>query len=637
MNNNTMLINGNLVDVTTIMDKSVTYIPTEKEASRIIAKGNELLKTYFPDRFNDDMGLYEMFRWTGDIGEFWKAKGWLIQAFKKHPFYNGNLQIVLHNQNMCRHINREQIRKFFQYVDRYIDENKEIVNPATGEILKRKEVDIRVHKLADKAREYRLLADEVGFPVYEKMFRKLRREAHMLNMSEETKEWGFMILSMSVIENELTRTDDPTHLVSERMVDQIMRNAKEMDIDFRAIQSGQKVSRLVQKLAKMVNMDKHVDIREDSYIRQDGETVTRTKDYGWNYQFAQFCDAVNPIVMKGTAVISVNPIDYWTMSFGKGWASCHTIDKENRRRNANNYSGCYCGGTESYMLDDSSVIFYFLDENYKGNEPENEDKVKRCVFFLGEDKLIQSRVYPDGRDGGEASLAGDVRAIMQKVVADIFDVPNYWSNSKGTEPCTEVIISEGPHYRDYNYYDDCNVSYMKRIDGYKNVKKIHVGTDEIICPCCGAKHYTEENILCENCAERRECYNCGREIDEDYAYHIDGEWYCDECASICEDCGDSTLNDDITRVLHDRYVCDYCRRNNYTWSEHEYEYVPNDELIVTEEGNYYWEDGDGYRYCDICGDCHDEDEVTYDDETGYDYCAECYADLLREREEQTEE
>ena len=367
---------------------------------------------------------------------------------------------------------------------------------------------------------------------------------------------------------------------------------------------------------------------------------------GWNQQFAAFADAINPLDIPATVIISVNPIDFYTMSFGKGWASCHTIDKQGRRRgdDAHNYQGMYCGGTESYMLDGSSIIVYTLPADWDGEHPEKEDKIKRCVFYVGEDKLVQSRLYPDGRDGGDNSIAESIRAIVQRVIANMFEAPNLWSLKRGTCECSEVTESFGPHYRDYLNYDDCNVSYMKRIDGYRNARPIKIGVPMIICPSCGERHYTNDNIFCRPCYEDGvECAGCGSIIPRENAYEIDGDWYCEDCVLFCEDCEEyhpanecEEINVWGCRQNEWRVVCDECRED-YTYSVHDDLYIPNDEVVETEEGNSYAPDSDGWINCDNCGECHDYDNMTYDEETDAYYCADCYEELIARRQEKDEE
>lgn len=359
---------------------------------------------------------------------------------------------------------------------------------------------------------------------------------------------------------------------------------------------GQKWSRVVSKIAREIGFNKITDIKT---VVISGEE--RQKDYGWNYQFALFADAINPQEVEKTFVISVNPIDFWTMSFGNSWASCHTIDKNGKRRkgNSNNYGGCYSGGTESYMLDDSSIITYYVDDD--GDEPyEMRDKIKRCVFYVGEDKLIQSRVYPDGRDGGDEGLPKVMREIVQYTFSQLLDTPNLWENKKGTEECTANILSYGTHYRDYECYDDCNVSYLRRINGNLNYKRISVGADPI-CPCCGEEHESEDWITCPSCRDVERCAHCGESIDPDNSIYCpdNDNYYCDE---ICAN------NDDIYFCVDDErwHTIDNCERDS---GNGEYYYYTDD--------GYYCE-GDWYHSFDAASDagyyCEDLEEFRYDAE-----------------------
>lgn len=94
--------------------------------------------------------------------------------------------------------------------------------------------------------------------------------------------------------------------------------------------NGQKMSRVMNKLLTYIGYNKLPD---------------------YNREFAKYADAINPLQIVRHTVLSVNPLDYLTMSFGNSWASCHTIDKTNKRNMPNSYEGMYSSGTVSYMLD----------------------------------------------------------------------------------------------------------------------------------------------------------------------------------------------------------------------------------------------------------------------------------------------
>lgn len=370
--------------------------------------------------------------------------------------------------------------------------------------------------------------------------------------------------------------------------------------------AGQKRSRVVNKLAKIFEVDKLAE---------------------FNANFARYADAINPVKIQRPTVISVHPIDYWTMSFGNSWASCHTIDKENiRDRGGQTYGGCYSSGTESYMLDPSSVVFYTVDSDYSGNMFELQDKINRNMFHLGEDVFVQGRVYPQGNDGA-LDVYKVFREIVQKVYSEITGIPNLWINKKGTDECGDVTETYGTHYRDYLSYGDCNVSYAKGNDS-STVKRIVIGHNPI-CPCCGRVHYNEENICCPECAhDGYECANCGSIIDdEDDVCWIDGSPYCRDCATWDEYAEEWTLDDcvDVNGYGHvsvynvennpdefaqcaccgdwyylnrhdgiyvestGNWYCDYdCAENDgNVYASDLDEWIPEDEAVMTGDGDWY--------------------------------------------------
>lgn len=197
----------------------------------------------------------------------------------------------------------------------------------------------------------------------------------------------------------------------------------------------------------------------------------------YNKEFAKYADMVSGLKRSIKFFISVNPLDYLTMSFGVNWASCHTIDKENRRRMDNSYSGQYCGGTMSYMLDTVSIIAYVhntMPENYETG------KVYRNMFHLGGDGvLLQGRIYPQGNDGC-TDLYKEFRVIMQKELTSILGLAtNRWVKRSSITN----INSVGDHYRDYNYNHSCNISYPSERPQCQQYR-MTVGSLRI-CPYCG--------------------------------------------------------------------------------------------------------------------------------------------------------
>lgn len=347
---------------------------------------------------------------------------------------------------------------------------------------------------------------------------------------------------------------------------------------------------------------------------------TQLPDY--NREFAKYADALSPIKIKRHTILSVNPLDYLTMSFGNSWASCHTIDKTNKRGMPNNYSGCYSSGTISYMLDKTSMVLYTVDASYSGDEYWNEPKINRQMFHYGEDKLVQSRLYPQSNDSnGEAYTP--YRNLVQEIIATIFDFPNLWTIKRGTELMQELVRSLGTHYRDYYSFESC---VMSRRKGIENNKLIVVGA-EPICIECGCTHSENECINCCNDNSQLYCAHCGDAIPEDEAEYINGAYYCHDCCSYCECCDEWHLGDEFYIHSEQRYVCEYCLGEYYRYCEECGEYEDKDDCTWIESiDGYVCNDclENHFSYCDDCGQYY-RDCLTRTS-NGHYVCDECLND-----------
>lgn len=215
----------------------------------------------------------------------------------------------------------------------------------------------------------------------------------------------------------------------------------------------------------------------------------------YNKLFAKYADMVSGLNRKLKFFISVNPIDYLTMSFGVNWASCHTIDKENRRGIDNAYSGMYCGGTVSYMLDSTSIITFVHD--HVPTDFANDGKIYRCMFHYGKDILVQGRIYPQGHDG-QTDLYKVFRNYMQDELAPIIGLTDTVWRKKEDGDVGSNVDSYGCHYRDYTSFHNCNVSYPReKSESRDNVIKIGASG---ICPYCGGSITENGRISHSSCS-----------------------------------------------------------------------------------------------------------------------------------------
>lgn len=411
---------------------------------------------------------------------------------------------------------------------------------------------------------------------------------------------------------------------------------------------GMKITRIVNKFCKHYGIDKL-------------SSLFNGKEMTYNQAYAKYCDAITPLKIKRHTLISINPLDYLTMSFGNSWSSCHTIDKKNMRGMPNSYEGMYSSGTMSYMLDETSLIFYTLSSSYEGDKPYLQGKINRNMFHYGniegKDILIQGRVYPQDCDG-ENGIYKDIRMILQKVFADCLEINNLWRNGKGSSICKRVSASEGTHYRDYLNYESCNVSVpLEQINDFEELydldEDIYIGHDPI-CPKCGEEHEGEDNIMCYNCNDDyKTCGNCGNRDDEDEMRWSEerNEYLCEDCAYYCDDCNSYFRDEDMIEI-YDSYgisfrVCRHCAEDYYK-CEACGDYFINRAVTRTEDTDVYfcnecrdnntvYIDGEGYyetdyAYCDECDDPFKDDDIF--EYHGKYYCSSCFEEKISENEEE---
>ena len=560
--------------------------------------------------------------------EWYKNKKDLIERMRKHPNWNEeNMAIVFKNEQYERGFDENALKEFKRFVKYEIQkiiekegiDIAEIENKITYlESIIEAENTIRYRtKLYERTESKNDLENIVineNVTEYRDILRRRIKEKRDAEW-ERVRRGNFTIdqtLALKIVEVENGMDYITGNCREKQITEEQAQKIKEITkLD---VASGTKLTKVIQKICKILDIDKVKRIEKD----RNGND----KDYGFNYQYAKLADAINPMKYKRITVISVNPMDYWGMSFGNTWASCHTIDKENKRGvSGNHYNGCYSSGTESYMLDESSVIFYTVREDYEGNEYWKQDKYQRVVFCVNKEGnlLVESRVYPDGRDGGDSSLAKQFREVMQKVISDIFEEPNYWDCKKDIDEIRGNTITTGTHYRDYLQYNDCTISEKK--DSLREYPRIRIGHYPI-CPCCGEEHELEESIICEDCdGNYCTCEYCGNRVREDDAIFVGDCAYsycCEECAEndgyvYCADTYEYERTEDVHYCTDDdRYHDD----DHCFYDEYIEEWRSGSPEVITEEGTCfesvdnaigsgYVQDHNGYWWL--------ADELSYDE------------------------
>ena len=253
------------------------------------------------------------------------------------------------------------------------------------------------------------------------------------------------------------------------------------------VRQGMKTSRVFNKICETYGVHNAAINKVEATNLTTGEVRVSNK---YDKLFAQYSDMVSSLKRNVDFIISLNPYDYLTMSFGVNWASCHSIDKTNKRNISGSYSGQYCAGTMSYMLDNNSIITYVIERDGDAHD----GKIYRNMFHYNTNTLIQSRGYPQGNDGN-TDLYTIFRELMQTEVAAMLNKPNEWVNIGGRDEISDVVWSDGVQYPDYRYNRGCNMSGLR---DEVCVNEFRIGALPI-CTKCGATHSIKNMLSHSSC------------------------------------------------------------------------------------------------------------------------------------------
>ena len=249
------------------------------------------------------------------------------------------------------------------------------------------------------------------------------------------------------------------------------------------IKKGTKTSRAFNAVCKYYGVNKLAPAEET--VERDGQMVKRTV-YPYDKVFAQYADLVSDLKRKLHFVISLNPLDYLTMSFGVNWNSCHNIR-----------GGQYQGGCLSYLLDSTSIITYVVDNL---DAPIHEiPKVYRQMYHYDNHLLVQNRLYPQGNDGA-MDLYEKFRNFMIEEFTELISADGEWKCCVGAGHIGCLVTSEGTHYTDYYNHNSCSVFYPVEYEPTVGARRMTIGHNGI-CPHCGEAYTSSRNLshsICDN-------------------------------------------------------------------------------------------------------------------------------------------
>lgn len=210
-----------------------------------------------------------------------------------------------------------------------------------------------------------------------------------------------------------------------------------------------------------------------------------TKKYSEWIQI-EYSKVVQSFSIKGTAVLSIDPIDYITMSENaSGWRSCHSLDGE------------YRVGTLAYMMDTCSVVAYVTTKDIDFRTVKVADKMWRQMVLIKCDGknsyAVQSRQYPSTNPSNAGTISTMLTELfkeytdneyhfqkenvgnLQRVVQDV-DCGSLWYNDivRGSFKSGRIVLPKA-------------YSTLADFLEYGIWREFRVGVSTVRCVCgCGA-------------------------------------------------------------------------------------------------------------------------------------------------------
>ena len=295
--------------------------------------------------------------------------------------------------------------------------------------------------------------------------------------------------------------------------------------------AGMKASRIINRLCAKFGIDQYEAERELGH----GETLHTARVKPYNAVFARLADALNPVRISKTGVLSVHPCDFLEMSAKKNaWHSCHCLA-----------DGGWRAGCQSYMSDGVSMVFFTVDDEVKDHFYRAR-RLTRQIFCYRDGVLLQSRLYPQNDD----DVRKLYRSMVQSVIARCLGLPNLWkTNTTLTEIRPYWTTVQGSlHYTDYeNGY--AALSLMK---GYGNYGHLEIGSASR-CVGCGRPYDRHNSTHCGECEDMCVCKACGSVVPKNSGHFLDGDgFYCAECMQPCSCCGKLLPREALRPVLNRR-------------------------------------------------------------------------------------
>ena len=279
------------------------------------------------------------------------------------------------------------------------------------------------------------------------------------------------------------------------------RNVSFENIKFRA---GDKISKCIGKI---------LDLYDITPAEKDSVLI-------------KFSMLIQGVKAKGSAVLSIDPVDYITMSENNSnWESCHSM------------SGCFRTGPFAYLQDSSTTISYV--------KPKDD-----CVFTYGDSKTLtysnknwrqivlfskelkyatQLRQYPYTSQANQSTVASIVMNILnakngldyQIHSIDVCDMPRYFSTlhectEEGEDLCYNDLTNEA--FKTAYWISEIGVEPTEEVlKEYCRAGETAKTGHYVSCLCgCGDELYDSESLYRRFSHRNNDDYDNDYYDDEDY-------------------------------------------------------------------------------------------------------------------------
>lgn len=280
-------------------------------------------------------------------------------------------------------------------------------------------------------------------------------------------------------------------------------------------ETGMKASRIINRLCTQFGIDRYETEREQGH----GDTLHTAWVKPYNAVFARLADALNPVRISKTGVLSVHPCDFMEMSAKKNpWHSCHCLA-----------DGGWRAGCQSYMGDSVSMVFFTVDDGIKDHFY-RAPRLTRQIFCYRDGVLLQSRLYPQNDD----EVRKLYRSMVQRVIAKCIGFPNLWKTHTSIAEIRSYwsTVSGALHYTDY----ENGYAALSLLKGYGSYGHLEIGS-KALCIGCGQPHGNRNSTRCGECEDLCVCKSCGSIVLKRSGHDLDDGFYCGLCAAACACCG----------------------------------------------------------------------------------------------------